>query len=73
MSNISKEKGVIMAKKKKEQGESSVNENEDNKQDDLILELLDELPIIRTENYIEVQLKRTNRTSMVSIDSNEVV
>lgn len=62
-----------MAKKKKEQGESSVNENEDNKQDDLILELLDELPIIRTENYIEVQLKRTNRTSMVSIDSNEVV
>lgn len=73
MPNISKEKGVIMAKKKKEQGESSVNENEDNKQDDLILELLDELPIIRTENYIEVQLKRTNRTSMVSIDSNEVV
>lgn len=62
-----------MAKKKKEQGESSVNENEDKKQDDLILELLDELPIIRTENYIEVQLKRTNRTSMVSIDSNEVV
>ena len=73
MPNISKEKGVIMAKKKKEQGESSVNENEDNKQDDLILELLDELPIIRTENYIEVQLKRTNRASMVSIDSNEVV
>ena len=73
MPNISKEKGVIMAKKKKEQGESSVNENEDNKQDDLILELLDELPIIRTENYIEVQLKITNRTSMVSIDSNEVV
>ena len=73
MPNISKEKGVIMAKKKKEQGESSVNENEDNKQDDLILELLDELPIIRTEIYIEVQLKRTNRTSMVSIDSNEVV
>lgn len=73
MPNISKEKGVIMAKKKKEQGESSVNENEDKKQDDLILELLDELPIIRTENYIEVQLKRTNRTSMVSIDSNEVV
>ena len=73
MPNISKEKGVILAKKKKEQGESSVNENEDNKQDDLILELLDELPIIRTENYIEVQLKRTNRTSMVSIDSNEVV
>ena len=62
-----------MAKKKKEQGESSVNENEDSRQDKLILELLDELPIIRTENYIEVQLKRTNRTSMVSIDSNEVV
>lgn len=62
-----------MARKKKEQGESSVNENEDSRQDKLILELLDELPIIRTENYIEVQLKRTNRTSMVSIDSNEVV
>ncbi len=73
MPNIIKEKGVIMAKKKKEQGESSVNENEDSRQDKLILELLDELPIIRTENYIEVQLKRTNRTSMVSIDSNEVV
>ncbi len=36
MPNISKGKGVHMAKKKKEQGESSINENEDSKQDKLI-------------------------------------
>ena len=73
MPNISKEKGVIMAKKKKVQDESSVNENEDSKQDDLIMQIIDDMAIIRTKNYIEVQLKRTNRTSVVPIDSNEVV
>lgn len=73
MPNIIKEKGVIMAKKKKEQGESSVNENEDSKQDKLIMELLDELPLIRTENHIEVQIKQKNTKEIVPIDDERVV
>jgi len=73
MPNIIKEKGVIMAKKKKEQGESSVNENEDSKQDKLIMELLDELPLIRTENYIAVQIKQDKKRELVPIDDERIV
>lgn len=73
MPNIIKEKGVIMAKKKKEQGESSVNENEDSKQDKLILELLEELPLIRTENYIAVQIKQDKKRELVPIDDERMV
>lgn len=61
-----------MAKKKNGENEAPEKENADIKQDDLIQQIVDELPIIRTKNYIEVQLKRTNRTSMVPIDSSEV-
>ncbi len=62
-----------MSKKRKGENEVPEKENDDSKQDDLIMRIIDDMPIIRTENYIEVQLKRTNRTSMVPIDSNEVV
>lgn len=72
MPNIIKEKGVIMAKKKKEQGESSVNENEDSKQDKLIMELLDELPLIRTENYVGVQIVLNGKKEFVPIDDDKV-
>lgn len=61
-----------MAKKRNGENEAPEKENADIKQDDLIQQIVDELPIIRTKNYIEVQLKRTNRTSMVPIDSSEV-
>ena len=62
-----------MAKKRKGENEAPETENEDRKQDDLIMQIIDDMPIIRTKNYIEVQLKRTNRTSVVPIDSSEVV
>ena len=61
-----------MAKKKKEQGESSVNENEDSKQDKLIMELLDELPLIRTENYVGVQIVLNGKKEFVPIDDDKV-
>lgn len=62
-----------MAKKKKEQGESSVNENEDSKQDKLIMELLDELPLIRSENHIEIQIRQKNTKEIVPIDDERVI
>ena len=41
-----------MTKKRKSENEAPEKENADIKQDDLIQQIVDELPIIRTKNYI---------------------
>ena len=62
-----------MTKKRKTDNSSPDKENEDNKQDKLILELLEELPLIRTENFIAVQIEQDGKKELVPIDDERVI